>query len=153
MSDHTYLCNLFGLGPERSHELADVLVEESEKWSRDEAENLALEAGRLVQLVWLTTDTPAKVVRVEFNKILEKPLSFAEFNRLEGRSKDDPGQWFVDKRYTVRSIKTKGHWVQVVFGRGNLVRSEMLEYLRKHTGLPFDESEADDGHCQAFGGA
>ena len=151
MSDHTYLCELLGLGPERSHELADVLVEEEEKRSRDEEENLALDAGCLVQLVWLTGDTPAKVVRVEFNKILEKPLSFTGFNRLQGRSMDDPGQWFVDKGYTVRSLRTNGHWVQVVFGRGNLVRSEMLEYLRKHTGLPFDESEVDDGHCQAFG--
>lgn len=153
MSDHRYLCELYGLESSRSHELADVILEEDEKKLREGEENLSLDAGRLVHLVLLTPDSPAKVVKVEFNKVLDKPLEFLRFNRLLGKSQVDPGQWFLEKGYTVRSRKINGHWFQVAFSRGNLVRSEMVEYLRKHTDLDFDESKVDDGRCQTFEGA
>lgn len=114
---------------------------------------LSLDFGRLVHLVLLTPDSPAKVYKVEFNKVLDEPLEFQRFNRLLGKAQDDPGQWFLEKGYTVRSRKINGHWFQVAFGRGNLVRSEMVEYLRKHTDLDFDDSKVDDGRCQTFEGA
>lgn len=152
MSDHRYLCELYGLEPSRSHELVDVILEGDERELRDGEDRLSLEAGRLVHLILLTPDSPARVVGVEFNKVLDEPIDFSEFNELRGKSRDDPGQWFVDKGYTVRSRKTGGHWFQVAFGRGNLVRSEMAEYLRNHARLEFDEAMLDDGRRQAFGG-
>ena len=152
MSDHAYLCELYGLDPSRSQELADIILEEDERELREAEEDLSLDAGRLVHLIWLTTDTPATVVRVVFNKVLEKPLDLQRFNRLRGTSPDDPGQWFVGKGYTVRSRKTGGHWFQVAFGRENLVRSEMARYLRDLACLDFDEAMLDDGCCQSFGG-
>ena len=152
MSDHRHLCELYGLEPSHSHELVDVILEEDEKELRDGEDRLSLEAGRLVHLILLTPDSPARVVGVEFNKVLDEPIDFSEFNELRGKSRDDPGQWFAEKGYLVRSRKTGGHWFQVVFGRGNLVRSEMAEYLRNHARLEFDEAMLDDGRCQAFGG-
>ena len=152
MSDHEYLCDRYGLEPSRSHELVDVILEEDEKELRDGQEKLSLHAGHLVHLVWLTTDCPATVVRVEFNKVLDEPLEFLCFNQLFGKAKDDPGQWFLAKGYTVRSKKINGYWLQVAFGRWNLVRSEMMEYLRENTNLAFDEMGIDDGCCQIIGG-
>ena len=153
MSDLGDLCDLYGIEPHRSHELADSVLEEDEKGLRDEEDRLSLDAGRLVHLILLTPDSPARVLMVEFNKVLDDPFYFSGFNELRGKSRDDPGQWFVEKGYTVRSRKTGGHWFQVAFGRGNLVRSEMAEYLRNHARLDFDEATLDDGRCQAFGGA
>lgn len=152
MSDHSYLCDLYGLELSHSDELVDVILEEDENELRDKEDMQSLDVGRLVHLVLLTTDSPAKVVQVEFNKVPDEPLDIRRFNQLLGRSQDDPGLWFLDKGYTVRSRKTNGYWFQVAFGKGNLVRSEMIEYLRKHTGLDFDESKVDDGNCQTFGG-
>lgn len=152
MSDNAYLCELYGLGPERSHELVDSVLEKDERELRDREDWVSLEAGRLVHLVRLTPDSPAKVLRVEFNKVLEERLELAAFNELQGKSPDGPGQWFVGKGYTVRSRKTGGYWFQVAFGRENLVRSEMAEYLN-HARLEFDEAMLDDGCCQLFGGA
>lgn len=151
MSDHRYLCDLYGLEPSRSHELADVILEEDVKALRESEDWLSLDAGRLVHLVLLTPDSPAKVLKVEFNKVLDEPLELLRFNRLLGKAQDDPGRWFLDKGYTVRSRKINGHWFQVAFSRGILVRSEMAEYLRKHTCLEFDEAMLDDERCQAFG--
>lgn len=152
MSDHRYLCELYGPEPSRSHELVDIILEDDERELRDGEDRLSLEAGRLVHLILLTPDSPARVVGVEFNKVLDEPIDFSEFNELRGKSRDDPGQWFAEKGYLVRSRKTGGHWFQVAFGRGNLVRSEMAEYLRNHARLEFDEAMLDDGRCQAFGG-
>ena len=153
MSDHRYLCDLYDLEPSRSQDLVDVVLEKDEKALRDEHERLLLDVGRLVHLVWLTPDSPATVVRVEFNKVLGESLKFLGFNQLIGKSQDDPGQWFIDRGYTVRSKKINGYWLQVAFGMGNLVRSEMIEYLQQHTGLDFDKSKVDDGRCQTFGSA
>ena len=154
MSDHSYLCDLYGLDPSQSHELIDVILEEDEKAIRAEQENILLPAGSLVHLVWLTTEIPAKVLKVEFNKFLQAPLRFDGFNHLKGIDKEDPGSWFLQLGlgYKVRSKKVDGHWLQCVFGGSNLVRSEMIEYLKKCTNLNFDESKIDDSVCQVIGG-
>lgn len=154
MSDHRYLCNLYGLQPSQSHELVDVILEEDEKKMLSEQETFLLDAGRLVHLVWLTSDSPAKVIKVEFNKVLEVPLEFWGFNHLTDMAPEEPGQWFLERKrgFKVRSKKVNGFWFQCVFGGGNLVRSEMIEYLRKYTNLDFDESKIDSEGCQTIGG-
>lgn len=153
MSDKYYLCDLYGLQASQSHELVDVILEADEMAMRADQERLLLDVGRLVHLVWLTSDTPAKVVKVEFNKVLQEPLEFRGFNQLTGMAPDDPGQWFLARElgYQVRSRKVNGFWLQCVFGGGNLVRSEMIEYLQKHTDLDFDESTIDSEGCQTIG--
>ena len=154
MSDHRYLSDLYGLQPSQSHELVDVIFEAEEKEMRDEQERLLLDVGCLVHLVWLTSDTPAKVIKVEFNKVLQATLEFRGFNQLTGMGPEDPGQWFLARElgFKVRSKKVNGFWLQCVFGGGNLVRSEMIDYLQKHTNLDFDESKIDSEGCQTIGG-
>lgn len=153
MSDHNYLCRLYGVDPAQSDELIEKILEEDEKYMRAEQEQIFLDVGRLVHLVWLTSETPAKVIKVEFNKVLEEPLEFTGFNHLTSMGRKDPGRWFLEKElgFKVRSKKVNGLWLQCVFGGGNLVRSEMIEYLRNCTELNFDECKIDPECYQTIG--
>lgn len=153
MSNHSYISDLYGLPPSQPHELIDVILEGDEKDMLAEQDRLLLDAGRLVHLVWLTAESPATVIKVEFNKVLQEPLEFRGFNQLTGMALKDPGHWFLELKigYKVRSKKVNGFWLQCVFGGGNLVRSEMIEYLQKHTNLDFDESTIDSEGCQTIG--
>lgn len=154
MSDHRYLLDLYGLQPTQAHELVDEILDEDEKEMLAEQQRLFLDAGSLVHLVWLTSDSPAKVIKVEFNKVLQEPLEFRGFNDLTGMAPHDPGRWFLERKrgFKLRSKKVNGFWLQCVFGGGNLVRSEMIEYLREHTNLDFEESKIDSEGCQTIGG-
>ncbi len=153
MSDHSYLCDLYGLQPSQAHELVDVIVEGDVKEMLAEQERLFLDAGRIVHLVWLTSDTPANVIRIEFNKVLQELEEFQGFNHLAGTEPKDPGQWFLNRQrgFKIRSKKINGFWLQCVFGGGNLVRSEMIDYLRNCTDLDFDESRIDSEVSQVIG--
>lgn len=153
MSVHSYLCELYGLQPSQSYELIDAILEEEEKEMLAYQERLYLDAGRLVHLVWLTSDTPAKVLKVEFNKVLQELQEFQGFNHLSDMAPEDPGQWFLKRNrgFKVRSKKINGFWIQCVFGGGNLVRSEMIEYLRNCTDLDFDVFKIDGEGCQTIG--
>ena len=153
MSDHSYLCDLYDLQPSESHELIDMILEDDEKRMLAEQEEIFLDAGRMVHLVWLTLDVPANVVKIEFNKVLQDLEEFRGFNHLTGMDPKDPGQWFLNQQrgFKVRSKKMNGFWLQCVFGGGNLVRSEMIDYLRNCTNLEFDEFKIDSEVCQTIG--
>ena len=120
---------------------------------RAEQEQIFLDVGRLVHLVWLTSERPAKVIKVEVNKVLEEPLEFTGFTHLTSMGRKDPGRWLLEKElgFKVRSKKVNGLWLQCVFGGGNLVRSEMIEYLRNCTELNFDECKIDPECYQTIG--
>jgi hypothetical protein len=147
VGDHEYLCSLYGLEQGQGEELVDAILADDTKLMRARADELCLRAGRLIHWVQLTTDVPAKVVRVKFNSRLEEHLDLKPFNTLSSVSCDDPGSWFVEKGFTVRSRKVNGFWQQYVFassGPENLTRSEIISYLRDVALLDFDESQVND---------
>lgn len=149
MSDNEYLRELFDVNPLEEHDLVDIILSEDNRIEKPSVENdhLYLDAGRTVHLIWLTTFVPARFVKAKFNIQLETPLSFEGFNRLNDGTWQEPGSWFVDKEFTVRSAKVKGNWLQCVFrstGHQNLTRGEIIEYLRDVAKIAPEEVEINE---------
>lgn len=147
MSDHEYMCSLYGVEPDQEDELIDIVLEKETQLLREMEDEISLQAGRLVHFVRLTTDVPAQVVSVEFNKRLSERLDLRRFNTLASELPRDPGSWFVERGFTVRSKTIRGFWHQYAFaasGPQNLTRSEIISYLRDVALLEFDESKVND---------
>lgn len=147
MGDTEYLCDLYGIDPSESHKLVDIILEGDEKDIKAEQDALSLEPGRMVHLIWLTSASPAQVVKVELNTRLKERLCFQGFNQLSDVDFNDPASWFLRKGFTVRSTKVNGRWLQCAFassGPTNLTRSEIIEYLRDVAKLAFDEYKVND---------
>lgn len=147
MSDHEYLRDLFGSSPQEGHDLVDIILEQDEKELMTEQEDITLNAGKIVHLIWLTTSSPAKVMKVAFYITLQDTLHFKGFNHLTHETLDNPGSWFVNKGFTVRSKKANGNWLQCIFPGNsvvNLTRSEIIEYLQNVAKMDFKEFDIND---------
>lgn len=147
MSDHGYICDIFDLSPAHAHELVDIVLANDVEQERGKHDSLFLEVGRLVHLIWLSQDPPARVLKVKLNVRLTESLKFHGFNHLSIEAHTEPGSWFVNKGFTVRSKKTDGYWLQCAFasfGPENLTRSEIIEYLRDVAKLIFDDYKVND---------
>ncbi|CAM3935982.1 hypothetical protein [Pseudomonas wadenswilerensis] len=147
MGDHEYLCSLYGLEAGEDEDLIDIVLAGDTKELRAQEDISCLAPGRLVHRIWLTKNVPACVVKVELNSRLSEELNLNGFNTLSSNSPQDPGSWFVEKGFTVRSKKINGFWQQYAFassGPQNLTRSEIISYLRDVALLEFDESQVND---------
>jgi hypothetical protein len=146
MSDFEDLCEMYNIGSNNSENLINIILKEDALNDKLKREEYALEIGRHVHIIWLTTNTPATVVKVELNTILEERVVFDYFNELCNPSFEHPGSWFVRKGFTVRSRKFDGYWLQYAFsnsGQENITRSEIMEYL-DIVNIPYNEMDIDD---------
>lgn len=150
MGDYEYMKALLGLPPGQEHEMVETLFDEEDRRQKLENEEIRLEAGRVIHMIWLTTDLPASFVKGEFNFRLPCDLHFDGYNHLRSVSTDAPGSWFVEQGLEVRSKRVPGLWLQCVFGSSKpseLFKHEIVEYLRSVAKVDVDESMLPDGHC------
>ena len=75
--------------------------------------------GKLVHMVKLTGSRPAKAIKVIWDIILKENINCSKANYLGGLDYDDPARWFVANGFTVRSMKERGHWFQLIFKASN----------------------------------
>lgn len=81
--------------------------------------NNILPKGKIVHIIKLLAEYPAKPVGIIWNKKLTESLECTSANYLNSTDYDDPASWFVRKGFTVRSSKSNGYWYQVVFKETN----------------------------------
>ncbi|HIF9534259.1 TPA: hypothetical protein ACX6S0_002618 [Photobacterium damselae] len=78
-----------------------------------------LPKGKIVHIIKLLAEYPAKPVGIIWNKKLKESLDCSRANYLKSTDHDDPASWFVRKGFTVRSSKVGDYWYQVVFKENN----------------------------------
>jgi hypothetical protein len=150
MGDYEYMKKLLRLEPGQEHEMVEVLLDAEDRAQRLQDEQVRLEAGRVIHMIWLTTDIPASFVKGVFNFPLPAEMHFDGYNYLRNASMDSPGSWFVEQGLEVRSKRIDGHWLQCVFGSSKpceLFKDEIVEYLRLVARVDVDESMIPDGCC------
>lgn len=148
MGDFEYMRNLMNLAPGEEPDMVEIFLEREERAQRLEEEQLRLEAGRVVHLIWLTQDLPASFVGAAFNFVLPEDVVFANYNHLKDPTADSPGSWFVANGLSVRSRKVGAYWLQCVFGSerpADLFRHEIVEYLQAVAKMQILESELPEG--------
>lgn len=121
MSDYQDFCESFGGGasdPDFMDKWMEEYLVNEDKVTKTSVGDF-LPAGKIVHLIKLLATYPAKPIGIIWNKELSEPLSCAGSNFLKSAEHDDPASWFVRKNFTVRSIKIKGCWYQVVFKSTN----------------------------------
>lgn len=150
MGDFEYMRDIMQLAPGEEPDMVEIFLEREERAQRIEEEQIRLEAGRTVHLIWLTPETPAVFVRAMFNFRLPEEMFFDRYNHLRDAAADAPGSWFVANGLEVRSRRLNGHWLQCVFGStkpAELFRHEIVEYLREVAKVDIDESAIPEGYC------
>ncbi|MBU2952737.1 hypothetical protein [Marinobacter sp. F3R08] len=132
MSNLEDLREAFGVHDCEDHDVIDAVLDKISAQERTTEEQYLIKKGREVHRITLTKNVPATVLQVELNTPLDEDVCLTRFNELDSPDSRNPGSWFVQKGFTVRSKKEGGHWVQYAFksnGANNLTRSEIMEYL------------------------
>ena len=117
MSDYQDFCESFGgcaSDPGFMDEWIGNFCSDNPKKKQNSIENVLVK-GKLVQVIKLTTEPPAKVVGVIWNKKLEYDLSLKCAKQHIGKNKTDPASMLISRGYIVYSRKENNHWYQIAF--------------------------------------
>ncbi|MCR8914233.1 hypothetical protein FDP08_12850 [Marinobacter panjinensis] len=132
MSNLEDLREAFGVYDCEDHDVIDAILDKIFAQERTGEEHYLIKKGREVHRITLSKNVPATVLKVELNTPLDEDVCLTKFNELDSAESRNPGSWFVQQGFTVRSKNEDGHWVQYAFksnGANNLTRSEIMEYL------------------------
>lgn len=135
MSDYQDLCEMYGTDAS-DPDFLDWLIDGAGDSSREHKENqhfqcnTRLPSGRLVHMVKLVASNPAKPVAAKFNFKLPTEIGFSKANILSSPDLENPAGWFVERGFTVRSMKENGYWYQLAYKATNdltILSKEMVE--------------------------
>ena len=94
-----------------------------------------LHKGMIVHLVKLLAGSPSKPLHAIWNVQLKKDFSCSKGNYLKVQDRSEPGSWFIEKSFTVRSRKEGKYWYQIAFKETNSETYLISEHQKQYESL------------------
>ena len=101
-----------------------------------------LQPGKLIHMVQLTGDRPAKAIRALWDITLKNVLVCHKANFLTSVDYNDPASWFVENGFTVRSMKENDKWYQVIFKSTNEETALSDQKKKEYESMAFNSEKS-----------